>query len=253
MSRSTPPVSDTFRRRFAVIAAVIAVSSVTLTTGVLGANPRIRAGAVRTFRRATVRIASMPALSARLRVPFIPQERALSCEAATLRMILAYRGIKVSEEEILKKIGLDPTPHRGNIWGDPDEAFVGDVNGRTGITGYGVHAGPMGRVAGEYRRAEVIEDATPQTLADAVAQGNPVIMWGFIPGRGRSIDWKTPSGKAVHAVDGEHVRVVAGYSGTTEKPTGFYVIDPIYGEQYWPVAKFVRNWESLGKTGVVVY
>ncbi|MBI2483551.1 C39 family peptidase [Candidatus Uhrbacteria bacterium] len=253
MSASQAPRPEIFRRRFAVTALIVAIVSVALTSVVLGGNPRVRAGAVRTMRRATVRIASIPALSARLRVPFLPQEHALSCEIATLRMALAYRGNAVTEAELLKKVGTDPTPHRGGVWGDPDEAFVGDVDGRAPVTGYGVHAGPIGRVAGEYRRAEVIERATPAMLADAIAHGNPVIIWGYVPGRGRPVSWKTPAGKTVQAVDGEHTRIVVGYAGTTEKPTGFLVIDPIYGEQYWPVAKFVRNWESLGKTGVVVY
>jgi hypothetical protein len=54
-------------------------------------------------------------------------------------------------------------------------------------------------------------------------------------------------------VDGEHTRVVVGYTGSVDAPTGFHVIDPVYGEQYWAVEKFLQNWTKLGRIGVVIY
>jgi len=170
--------------------------------------------------------------------------------------VLAYRGVTTSEAELLAAVGVDPAPRRrmnGVLsWGNPEEAFVGDVDGVMGRTGYGVHAGPIGHVAGTYRRAEVIESGTSQTLTDAIANGNPVITWGHL-GSGKPLRWRTLGGKEVRSVDGEHTRVVIGYAGTREAPTGFFAIDPIYGEQYWKAEKFMANWAPLGRTGVVVY
>lgn len=252
---------ELWRRRFSAATALFLVA-ITFTASLsLAGEPRVRAGAVRRVRLASARLAQLPTATAKLRVPFLKQEHALSCEVATFRMALAYRGIPVSERELLDAVGTDPTPRRGNVWGaramatwgDPDEAFVGDVDGIMPRTGYGVHAGPIGRVAGRYRTAEVIENGTAAILTDAIANGNPVITWGFIPGHGRSLSWRTLGGKEIRAVDGEHTRVVMGYTGTREEPTGFFAIDPVYGEQYWKIERFMENWEPLGKTGVVVY
>lgn len=234
-----------------VVALLLAVSAITP----LVASPRIRAGVVRKIRIIT-RPAGYPEASQKIDVPILYQERALSCEAATLRMALAYRGVTVTEQELLDAIGRDPTPRTrtsaGIVWGDPDEAFVGNVDGVIGRTGYGVHAGPIGRVAGQYRRTEVLTGASPQALADAIATGNPVIVWGHLTS-GRPMTWRTPGGKTIHAINGEHTRVVVGYTGRQEEPTGFHLNDPIYGRQYWKLEKFMKNWEKLGRSAVVVY
>jgi len=50
-----------------------------------------------------------------LAVPYFRQEHRLSCEAAALRMGLAYKGKNVSESEIMRYVGFDPTPHTDNI------------------------------------------------------------------------------------------------------------------------------------------
>lgn len=254
------------RHLLRAIAALLVAIMLTAATP-LAADPRIRAGVIRRARATATHFRPMPEATARLRVPFFRQEHALSCEVAALRMVLAYRGIDVTESDLLAAVGVDPTPRRRSdprttgtrefpadwTWGDPDEAFVGDVNGVMGKTGYGVHAGPIGRLAGRYRRAETITSGTAATLTTAIAEGNPVIVWGFSPGRGRLLSWRTLGGKEVHAVDGEHTRVVIGYTGTREEPTGFFAIDPIYGEQYWPVERFLQNWGPFGRTGVIVY
>jgi len=254
--RIEPSKSERWARRFRVASVALVISAVIALASPLVADPGSRAGVVRRVRIAQTKIATKPIATVKLRVPFLRQAHALSCEAAALRMALAYRGVEVTESELLKAIGFDPTPRRrinGVLsWGDPDEAFVGDVDGVMGKTGYGVHAGPIGRVVGSYRRAEVITNGTAAMLAEAIANGNPVIAWGHL-GSGRPLRWRTLGGKEIRAVDGEHTRVVIGYAGTREQPTGFYAMDPIYGEQYWKTEKFMANWEDLGRTGVVVY
>lgn len=252
---------DTHRAWHRRLAGVIALLLVVSAATPLLASPRIRAGVVRRITQTLAQWRSFPAATSFLEVPFFRQERALSCEAAALRMALAYRGVQVSEQQLRNAIGTDPTPRevvRGGmdvgllVWGNPDEAFVGDVDGIMGKTGYGVHAGPIGRVAARYRRAEVLRSASSQVLADAIAAGNPVIAWGHL-NDGRAMTWETPGGKRVHAVNGEHTRVVVGYTGSTEEPTGFHVLDPIYGAQYWPLAMFMKNWEKLGRSAVMIY
>jgi uncharacterized protein YvpB len=236
-------------RRWALAAFVLFVGAVTIP---IAAQPHYRAAAARRVMRVRWLMQDVPQSFLSLRVPFLPQEHALSCEVATLRMALAYRGVDVDEATLISAVGFDPTPRSGGVWGDPDAAFVGDIDGGMGTTGYGVHAGPIGRVAGAYRRVEVIEDGTVAMLAAAIAGGNPVITWGCAGGC-RAMRWRTQSGQRVDAVNGEHTRVVFGMTGSKDAPDGFLVLDPIYGEQYWPVEKFMENWAHLGKTGVIIY
>lgn len=249
-SRVRPDAKSGLAAGILAVAVVVAVA-----TPVLG-NPRLRAGVERRVRLLAAEARTLPTATVMLDVPFHRQERALSCEAATLRMALAYRGVVVTERELLEAIGVDPAPRVRQedgmmTWGDPDEAFVGDVDGKMGTTGYGVHARPIGRVAGRYRRAEVISGASAQVIVDAIDAGNPVISWGHI-GRGAPIRWRTLGGKTVTAVNGEHTRVVIGYVGPSDAPTGFIMLDPIYGRQFWSLDAFLRNWEPLGRTAVIV-
>ncbi len=87
----------------------------------------------------------------RLAVPFHRQEHRLSCEAAALYMALQYRGVSVTENQIISRVGFDPTPKKNGVWGDPNVAFVGDINGSQPGTGYGVYAAPIAKVAAAYR------------------------------------------------------------------------------------------------------
>ena len=64
----------------------------------------------------------------KLDVPYYQQQYANSCEAASLRMALAYYGINISDDlEIVKKFGYDPRDKDtiNNEWDNPQEMFVG--------------------------------------------------------------------------------------------------------------------------------
>ena len=84
-----------------------------------------------------------------LPVAYSNQQYTLSCEAASLEMAMRYRGHNISEDQILDKLGTsDPYAKRWEngrmIWGDPDQAFVGNVRGSisgplSNWTGWGVN------------------------------------------------------------------------------------------------------------------
>jgi uncharacterized protein YvpB len=187
----------------------------------------------------------------RLAVPFHRQEHKLSCEIATLVMALRYRGVNVGEQPIIDAIGFDPTPKKNGVWGDPDVAFVGDIDGQQPGTGYGVYATPIARVGSSYRPSRVITGASLEELLTQVKGGNPVIVWGNAS-TGQRIDWKTPTGKTVRAIVGEHTRVVIGFVGSVSKPTTIITLDPLYGERRFSRASFLADWALLGNLAVVV-
>lgn len=187
-----------------------------------------------------------------LQVPLDKQDRALSCEVASLKMALAYRGISVSEDELMSHIGYDPTTRSGNLWGDPDTAFVGDINGSQNSTGYGVHWGPIAKAASNYRSAKAHIGLTVQDLAREIDAGNPIVVWGT-HGRSYYDPWITPSGKSIAAWKGEHARTVVGYKGNPGSPTAIITNDPIAGRLVWKVTDFDNNWARLSRAGVIIY
>ncbi len=205
-----------------------------------------------------IAMAAMPvgALSApkitKLSVPLFFQKQSLSCEVAALRMALAYQGVTISEKNLIKKLPFDTTPHTANTWGDPNKGFVGAINGRMNITGYGVYADPIADLARQWRDAEVMKNGTIQDLAKNIDQKRPVIIWGYY-GKGGAVQWKTPMGDIITGVKNEHARLVIGYRGSALSPLGFYLLDPLAGRLYWSAETLEKNWGSLANSAVVIY
>lgn len=187
----------------------------------------------------------------RLAVPFHRQEHKLSCEVATLVMALRYRGVDIGEQTLIDAIGFDPTVKKGGIWGDPNVAFVGDIDGQQPGTGYGVYAAPIAKAGSTYRKTRAFTSGNLAELLTEVKAGNPVIVWGNAAS-GRRVDWKTPTGKNILAIVGEHTRVVIGFTGTASNPVSIITLDPLFGEKHFTRAAFLADWALLGNMGVVV-
>lgn len=188
----------------------------------------------------------------KLGVSFHCQERNLSCEVAALKMAMNYKGVNVSESELVNKLPFDPTKHEGNVWGNPNIAFVGDIDGKQPTTGYGVYWQPIADIANQYGLVGIsFTGWTIEQLTEQIKNGHPVVVWGTV-GTGKRIDWQTPAGDNVVAVSGEHTRTAIGYVGDYKDPTRIIVLDPLYGERYYSTSSFLSNWGVLGNSGVVV-
>jgi uncharacterized protein YvpB len=179
------------------------------------------------------------------------QDRALSCEAAALKMALAAQRVSVSETAIMKRVGFDPTPRRNGVWGDPNRAFVGNINGRQNTTGYGVHWAPIALAGQHWRKTTVITNGKLTDLTEALNAGHAVVVWGTM-GRAYRDQWKTPEGTTIRAWKGEHARTLIGYIGTPEKPTRFILNDPVNGRLTWTAATMSANWATFNNSAVVV-
>lgn len=190
----------------------------------------------------------------RLAVPYYRQEHALSCEIAALLMALRYRGVEVTENQLIQQLPVSDPGHRSqdNIWGDPELGFVGNINGTMPNTGYGVYQQPLYDLAIKYRDAKIINDATLNDLIYELISGNPIVVWGVIGG-GRSISWKTPEGKVINAKMDEHARVVIGYTGNSDSPERIILLDSVYGEIRLSAKDFLANWTLLDKRALIVY
>lgn len=188
----------------------------------------------------------------KLSVPVYLQQHTLSCELATLRMALAYRQFAKTEEELLIQVGYDPSPRRGNIWGDPYETFVGNIDGKQMSTGYGVYWPPIARVANLYTKAAEFSGLSITDILKEVERSNPVIIWTYSKS-GIPTYWFTTSGERIFAASGEHTVVVVGFVGSVDDPSQIIVNDPLIGQIYLSLSEFTKRAAIFANSGVIVY
>ncbi len=188
-----------------------------------------------------------------LDIPLDWQDDSLSCEAASLKMALNYKGAAVSEDDIMAKIGSDLSPRQGNFWGDPNQLYVGDTNGKICSTGYGVHWQPIARAANYWREAEAFSHWELSDLTRELAAGNPVVVWGTMPVENLTdCSWYTPQGEYIKTYRETHVRLVVGFLGSAADPEKIIFNDPLSGRLYWSVPYFLTNWQAFDYSGVVI-
>lgn len=134
------------------------------------------------------------------KVPALPQLRNLSCEAATMRMVLAARGVAASEEEILARMPRNENPHLG---------FRGDVDGDghdEALKDYGTYAEVAAQALQSYGApAQAVRGMSDGQLREAVRGGNAVIVWVTAKQQPRIIE-----ADGYRLVEEEHVYVVVG-------------------------------------------
>jgi uncharacterized protein YvpB len=194
----------------------------------------------------------------KLPVPYFRQAYSLSCEEASLRMALAYRGINVSDFDVLQRVGYSPRPRdtSTNSWDNPYEMYVGDVNGIMGSTGWGVYSPRIAAAAKSFgRSSQAITGISVGQISSAIHSGNPVVLWGFSGSSPKMDSWNTSSG-LILAARNEHVRTIVGVVGNITNPVGFYINDPIFGQFYWTTSQLINNMNyagQLGSQGVIVF
>lgn len=160
---------------------------------------------------ASARISGAVNLQNTISDPIIAQSRNLDCESAALRMALMVTGVNASEDWILGQMGADlrraVVDQFGDIlrWGDPYQAFVGNVNGlEYNATGYGVYFPPINATAGPGhagRSTWAGEGWNPHDLYLEVASGNPAVVWVPVYGY-----WDSATMRTWTAWDGRQIR-----------------------------------------------
>lgn len=186
----------------------------------------------------------------KLDVPHFQQQYINTCEAASLRMALAYFGINTNDQDIVLRFGYNPRAKDEvkNEWDDPHKMFVGSINSTSTSAGYGVYGEPVVRAAESYgREAEYLKTITPTGIAEEIKAGHPIIMWGYTSITKVAYTWNLPDGGTAKAIKGEHARLIIGVVGNINNPLGFYVHDPANGNQaeYWPTESLMDQFNSV--------
>ncbi len=153
-----------------------------------------------------------------LNAPTIRQDMSLDCELAALAVALETKGFDVSQDWVFDHL---PKEERSAVlsegrpvrWGDPNTAFVGNVNGsEAGFTGYGVYEAPIAAVA-QLAGATAVGHTgwTAVEIEDEVRAGNPVVIWvNFDFGDSATRTWTAWDGRLIPYTTLEHAVTVVG-------------------------------------------
>jgi uncharacterized protein YvpB len=204
------------------------------------------------------RPATLPApAAALLDIPVDVQDQPVTCEVASLKMALRYRGVAADEASLLALTGVDVRPAElgpgGTIarWGNPNTIFVGDPAGHiSDRTGYGVYAAPIARAAAQAGATVLAYGAgiSPAEVYSAVLGGHPAVAWVTSDYRPAQLDtWLAWDGTEVRYALTEHAVLVIGVT-----PSTVFLNDPWSGRIRLSRSGFEAVYETFGDMAVVV-
>ncbi|MEU8513901.1 C39 family peptidase [Kitasatospora sp. NPDC048722] len=201
-------------------------------------------------------VCATPSGAAATGVSFSSQQLANDCEAASLRMVLAARGVHVGDQDVLARIGVDRVHYQvgvsGPLSGDPYRAFVGDPDGSEAAgTGFGVYYPPVAQAARSYGLSvmQAGQGISPSQLRAQVAAGHPAIVWA-------DYGWSYVTAGSYTAYDGRRVL----YAGPSEhsvvvsavRDGQLLVDDPNRGESWISEAAFDAGYATYQDMAVIV-
>lgn len=173
-------------------------------------------------------------------VPFLVQQRNLSCEYAAVAIATAAWGNGVSEYSLDDVVGHSANPHQG---------YRGDITGWWGNTvDYGVYAEPLAAALPQFGfNGDVFyAQGDSSQLTGRLDAGIPTIVWISMWGDQSVVESTGDSSYTL--VAGEHVVVAYGYDAG-----GVYVSDPAHGDsRYFSWDTFMWMWNVLDGMSLAV-
>jgi uncharacterized protein YvpB len=163
------------------------------------------------------------------------------CNIVAARMALAYRGVYISNDQLINAIGRGETySSSGPSGGNPNSLW---------IENYGTHWEPLARGIRNWRGAEARSGMTLAQIAAEVRNGNPVIIFWYNGVSSQTLNsWYSQHG----AKPGMHSVTVYGYKGPESSPTHILVKDPWFSKETYTAGEFNAKWAYLGRKAVVV-
>jgi uncharacterized protein YvpB len=166
----------------------------------------------------------------------------LDCESQSAVDFAKFFGVEIDEKEFIDKLPRSD---------DPEEGFVGEVNGQMGQfppDDYGVHAKPVAKLLREYGvPAKAKRDWTFKDIQEEIASGHPVIAWIVnLPFEIDSMEYTASNGNTTTVARFEHTWIIIGYNSaavTVVDSSWTYNVD---------IETFMERWEALGKQ-VIIY
>lgn len=189
------------------------------------------------------------AISAGIRAPVIAQKLPNDCEATALEILLATTGVSVDQfrlqAEMPRSGPLDPIGSGAQqIWGDPEQGFVGRPQGGGPAGGFGVYPPAVAALAARHRRPlQDITATTPATVYRRLLAGHAVMAWIALS-HGPYGHWRAPSGRPIQVNFGEHTVVLTGI----RRDGRLTLVNPLNGtRETWTKQDFSTRWKELGR------
>lgn len=162
-----------------------------------------------------------------------PITQTFNCNLAVTKMVLAYRGINVTQDEVKSAIGVGQNPNTS--W----------------VEGYGTHTAPIANyLTSKGISFEVKTGWNLADLAKEVEKGNPVILWWYNRYSQPKGTFTLPGGYTGYK--GMHSEVVRGFVGSSSNPTQLLVNDPWRGQLIYDRTLFLSTWSYMNYTAIVV-
>jgi uncharacterized protein YvpB len=186
-------------------------------------------------------------------LPLLPN----GCEVTSLSMLLTFAGHPADKLVLSRAQDTDlgqpvfsgrPGDFYGiSRWGDPNESFVGRVQGY----GYGIYHGPLARLLDRQLPGRSV-DVTGRPFSEVLARlraGAPTVLWTTTTFRPptRWVTWATPNGP-FRGTQVEHAVLLVGYA------SGRLVVNnPLSGRRESVAAgPFVASWQQMGRQALTV-
>jgi uncharacterized protein YvpB len=185
------------------------------------------------------------------------QDQPVTCEVASLKMALRFRGISTDERSLLALTGVDD--RRADLgadgavvrWGNPNRAFVGDPAGHmSDLTGYGTYAAPVARAAVAAGGSVLAAGAgiPASAVFAAVMAGHPVVTWVTSDYQRHQLrTWRAWDGAEVSYTMAEHAVLVIGVT-----PAMVVINDPWWGQVWHDRSTFEAAYATFGGMAVVI-
>lgn len=200
------------------------------------------------LRTRTIVVPGRP-LAASIAAPVVKQQLRNDCEAAALEVLLASVDVRVDQLQLLAELPrsgpLDPQTVNGQqVWGDPDQGFVGRPDGGGLAGGFGVYQRPVAAVARRHGiELRDLTETSPKAIYQRLLAGHAVLVWVGL-GDGPYGTWQTPAGKPIRVNFNEHTVVLNGI----DEQRVLDVVDPLSGARSrWSAQRFEAMWELLGR------
>lgn len=200
----------------------------------------------------TYTLETMP-LTYQLDVPIISQypELPTGCEITSLTILLNYLGYNIDKTTLAKNY-LDYTYSTSITFSD---AFIGNPFNNDG---YGCFAPVIEKAAKKYLTSinsnYNVQNKTGTELENLlveVANQHPIIVWTSMSlvDIHNKLVWTLSDGTKVYWPENEHVVVISGYNLENQTIT---VIDPMKGKGDYPLNRFQKIYNDMGKQAISI-
>ena len=170
-----------------------------------------------------------------------PQLYTLDCESQSAVDFARFYGVSINELEFISRLPYSD---------DPEEGFVGAVNGPMGQlppSDYGVHAKPIAKLLREYGvKAKAVRGWDMDQIRNEIASGRPVIAWIVnLPYNIDTQDYTASNGNTTRVARYEHTWIITGYNRNV-----FTVVDSEWTYNV-KISTFKERWDALGNQAIV--